>query len=108
QQSLDDNDTDFGSGGPLLLPATATGPQVLLAAGKEGTIYVLDTDTGKMGEYNPSANNVYQEIQGQIGGMWGSPVYFDGSVYYGPVGDHIKAFRLQSNNTLSPSPSSTS
>ncbi len=108
QQSLDDNDTDFGSGGPLLLPATATGPQVVLAAGKEGTIFVLDTVTGKMGEFNPNQNNVYQEIQGQIGGMWGTPVYFDGSAYYGPVSDLIKAFTVAANNMLGTSPSSTS
>jgi len=108
QQSLDDNDTDYGSGGPLLLPATATGPQVLLTAGKEGTIYVIDTDTGQMGEFNANSNNVYQEIQGQIGGMWGSPVYFNGSVYYGSVGDNIEAFQLQANNMLSTSPTSTS
>jgi len=108
QQSLNDNDTDFGSGGPLILPATSTGPQVLIAAGKEGTIFVLDTDTGKMGEFSSSTNNVYQEIQNQIGGVWGSPAYFNGTVYYGGVGDNIKAFSLQANNMLAGAPSSTS
>jgi len=108
QETLNENDTDFGSGGPLLLPATATGPQVLFAAGKEGTIFVIDTDTGKMGEFDPNQNNIYQEIQGQVGGMFGTPVYFNGSVYYGPVGDYIKAFQLQANNMLSTSPTSTS
>jgi hypothetical protein len=109
QNSLNNNDTDYGSGGPLLLPATATGPQVLLTAGKDGTIYVLNTDTGKMGEYNSSANNVYQEIQNQLGGgMWGTPVYFKGSVYYGPVDGNLEAFQLEANNKLSTSPKSTS
>ncbi len=108
QQSLNDHDTDFGSGGPLLLPATASGPQVVLAAGKEGTIFVLDTDTGKMGEFHADHNSVYQEIQGQIGGMWASPVYFDGSVYYGPYGDAIKALPLEASNMLGASPTSHS
>lgn len=109
QESLNDNDTDYGSGGPLLLPATVTGPQVLLTAGKEGTIFVIDTDTGKMGEYSSSSNNVYQEIQNQLAsGMWGTPVNFNGSVYYGPVNGNLEAFALQANNTLSSSPSSTS
>ncbi len=109
QQYLNDNDVDYGSGGPLLLPATATGPQVLLTAGKEGTIFVIDTDTGKMGEYSSNSNNVYQEIQNQLAsGMWGTPVYFNGSVYYGPVGDNLEAFQLQANNMLGTSPTSTS
>ena len=108
QQQLNENDTDFGSGGPLLLPATATGPQVVLAAGKEGTIFVIDTDTGHMGEFNANSNNVYQEITDQIQGMWGSPAYYDGTVYYGPVGDNLKAFEVGPNNMLSTMPTSTS
>jgi regulation of enolase protein 1 (concanavalin A-like superfamily) len=108
QDTLNQNDTDFGSGGPLLLPATATGPQVVVVAGKEGTIFVLDTDTGKMGEYSSSTNNVYQEIQNQIGGVWGAPASFNGSVYFGGVNDNIKAFQLQPNNMLSSTPTSTS
>jgi hypothetical protein len=69
---------------------------------------VRDTDTGKMGKFDPNANHVYQEIAGQIGGIWGAPVYFKGSVYYGPVGDVIKAFQLQVDNTLTTSPTSNS
>jgi hypothetical protein len=108
QHQLDNNDTDFGSGGPLLLPATQTGPQVVLAAGKEGTIFAIDTDTGHMGEFNASSNNVYQEVSGQIGGIWGAPAYFDGAVYYGSVSDNLKVFALGPNNTLSAMPTSTS
>ncbi len=108
QQNLNNNDTDYGSGGPLLLPATSTGPQVLVTAGKEGTIYVLNTGTGKMGKFNSSQNYVYQEIQGQMGGIWGAPAYWNGSIYYGPVGDYVKAFQVHANNMLSTSPTSTS
>jgi len=108
QQGLNDSDADFGSGGPLLFPATATGPQVVLACGKEGSIFVVDTDTGKMGEFSPSSNNVYQELPFAIGGVWGAPGYFNGTVYYGPAGGRITAFQLQSNNMLTTSPTSYS
>jgi hypothetical protein len=108
QQSLYDNDADFGSGGPMLLPATSTGPQVVLACGKEGSIFVLNTATGSMGEFNPNANVVYQELPYEIGGVWGAPSYFNGSVYYGGAGDYIKAFSLNSNNTLNTPPTSNS
>jgi hypothetical protein len=41
-----DAEHDLGSGGPLLLPdQPGPFPHVLLAAGKEGTVYVLDRDT---------------------------------------------------------------
>jgi hypothetical protein len=108
EQNLDNADADFGSGGPLILPATATGPQVVLACGKEGSIFVLNTNTGSMGQFNPNTNVVYQELPSIIGGLWGSPAYFNGSVYYGGVGDYIKAFGVNADNTLTTSPTSNS
>jgi hypothetical protein len=41
--SLDSSDTDFGSGGPTGLPfGTSTYPDILMQAGKFGTIYLLN------------------------------------------------------------------
>jgi hypothetical protein len=50
-----------------------------------------------MGKFNPANNNaIYQEISGAIsGGVWAMPAYFNGTLYYGSVGDHIKAFPFQ-------------
>ena len=103
---LNSNDWDFGSGGITLLPATATGPQVVLAAGKQGTIFVVNTTTGMMGEFNANANNVYQQIPGQVPFLFGSAAYFNGSVYYGPRDDDFLAYQLNANNTLSTTPTS--
>jgi hypothetical protein len=108
QQSLNDYDLDFGSGGPLLLPATHSGPEVVLACGKEGSIFVLNTATGAMGEFNPNTNVVYQELPYAIGGLWGAPAYFNGSVYYGGAYDSIHAFAVQPNNMLGTAPTSSS
>jgi hypothetical protein len=103
-------DTDFGSGGPLLLPdmADSTGKTRHLTAGsgKDTAIFVLDRDN--MGKFNGSKNNVYQQINGQLtGGVWAKPSYFNGVVYYGAVGDSIKAFPVTSAK-LATSPSSHS
>src|SRR5262249_46679377 len=81
---------------------------VVLACGKEGSIYVIDTDTGQMGHFDPNQNHVYQQLTKVIHGMWGSPAYFNGTVYYGSVKSPIEAFQLQSNNILNPSPTSSS
>ena len=51
--ALDDNDTDLGSGGPLLLPDSAGipgHPHLLVAGGKEGKIYLIDRDN--MGKFD--------------------------------------------------------
>ena len=87
-------DEDFGSGGAVLLPDQAgPTPHELLAAGKEGKIYVIDRDD--MGHFDPDANHVVQELPGAIGGLWGSPGVFDGTAYFGGVGDVLKAFALR-------------
>jgi hypothetical protein len=103
-------DTDFGSGGPLLLPdvvdSNGTTRHLAVGSGKDSIIYVVDRDN--MGKFNASQDNIYQQISGQIsGGVWSKPGYFNGTVYYGSVGDSIKAFPI-SGGKLAASPSSHS
>ncbi|HXY26226.1 MAG TPA: hypothetical protein VEI73_16360 [Candidatus Acidoferrum sp.] len=100
-------DTDFGSGGPLLLPDMVDGNgqtrHLAVGAGKDSNIYVVDRDN--MGKFNSSADNNYQVISGQIGGVWSKPSYFNGTVYYGAVSDALKAFPVTSAQ-LAAAPSS--
>jgi len=96
--SESNSDTDFGSGGPLLLPDLVDGSgntrHLAVGSGKDAIIYVVDRDN--MGKFNSGADNIYQQITGQIGGVWSKPSYFNNTVYYGAVGDHLKAFPITS------------
>ncbi|MGB9464968.1 MAG: immunoglobulin domain-containing protein [Candidatus Acidiferrum sp.] len=96
--SESNGDVDFGSGGPLLLPDLVDGNGITrhlaVGSGKDAIIYVVDRDN--MGKFNSSTDNIYQQINGQIGGVWSKPSYFNNTVYYGAVGDHLKAFPIAS------------
>ena len=101
-------DQDLGSGGTLVLPdqvdASARTIHLAVGAGKDGNIYLVNRDS--MGKFNPANNTAYQAIAGALGGsVFSMPAYFNGTIYYGPVGNPIKAFRL-SNALLPPTPSS--
>jgi hypothetical protein len=90
-------DNDFGSGGVMLLPDQATAGGVVkhlaVAAGKDNNIYVVDRDS--MGKFSPTANNIWQELIGTLaGGIWGSPAYYNGVVYYGGLADNLKALPI--------------
>ena len=104
-------DADLGSGGAILLPDVSdTGGHVhhlAVGAGKDTNIYVVDRDN--MGKWNSSNNNnAYQVLTGVLpGGVWSKPSYFNNTVYYGGVGDHLKAFGI-SNAKLTTSPTSQS
>ena len=103
-------DTDFGSGGPLLLPdvvdSSGQTRHLAVGSGKDQIIYVVDRDN--MGKFNSSKDNIYQQINGALaGGVWSKPSYFNGVVYYGAVGASIKAFPI-SGGKLATSPSSHS
>lgn len=103
-------DEDLGSGGALVLPdfADASGAvhHLAVGAGKDSNIYVVDRDS--MGKFNSGTNNVYQQISGQlVGPEFGMPAYFGNTVYFGSVGDHLKAFGV-SNARLSTTPTSQS
>jgi hypothetical protein len=105
-----DQDLDFGSGGPLLLPdlmdASGTTWHLVVASGKDANIYVLDRDN--MGKFNSGADNIYELIPGGLsGGEFGKPSYFNNTVYYGAVGDTLKAFPI-TNAQLAMTPASHS
>ena len=90
-------DTDLGSGGLTLLPdQPGTTPHLLVGAGKEGKIYLINRDAGKMGGNNPAFDSVTQSVAGQIAGTWSKPAYFNGAVYYAGSGDNLKVFPLTS------------
>lgn len=89
-------DIDFGSGGALVIPnVPGYGTQQLhltIGAGKDTNIYVANRDN--MGKWNPNNNNnVYQVVKNALpNGSWSMPAFFHNTVYFGGVGDHIKAF----------------
>jgi hypothetical protein len=103
-------DEDLGSGGALVLPdiqdTSGTTHHLAVGAGKDGEIYIVNRD--KMGKFNPQNNSaVYQEIQGGGGGVWAMPAYFNNAVYYGAVGDTLKAYPIANAKFSGPSMQST-
>ncbi|WP_250494452.1 PQQ-binding-like beta-propeller repeat protein [Caballeronia sp. GAWG1-1] len=101
-------DEDLGSGGALVLPdlvdTGGTTHHLALGAGKTSTIYVVNRDA--MGKFDSNADHIYQEIVGQIRGpMFAMPAYFNNTVYFGSIGDSIKAFGI-ANAALSTTPTS--
>jgi hypothetical protein len=105
------SDDDLGSGGALVLPDLTDSlghPRHLaVGAGKDSNIYVVDRDA--MGKFNPNANNIYQEIQSALSGsVFSMPAYFNNTVFYGAVGDNIKAFAISKAQLASTPASQTS
>jgi immunoglobulin I-set domain protein len=103
-------DQDFGSGGGILLvdatDAQGTTRHLSVGAGKDSIIYVVDRDS--MGKFNSTTDQIYQEISGQLGGgVFSMPAFFNNTVYYGAVGDALKAFPVASAR-LASAPSSQS
>jgi hypothetical protein len=103
-------DQDLGSGGEMLLPDLVDANQVVrhlvIGAGKDGNIYLVDRDS--MGKFNSSSNNIFQFLNNVLpGGIWATPAYFNGAVYYGATNGTMKAFSL-SNAKLIATPQSQS
>ena len=105
QALLATQDHDQGSGGALILPTQTQGPypNLLVQAGKSETLFLLDRDD--LSGYNSSQNLVVQSIPNAVGtqGVWSSPAYWNGNVYFWGSYDKLKQFTL-SNGQLSTSP----
>jgi hypothetical protein len=92
-------DQDLGSGGEMLLPdmtdSTNAVRHLMVGAGKDSNLYVVDRDS--MGKFNSNSNNNYQTLNNVLpGGIWSTPAYFNGTVYYGDVSGNLKAFKISS------------
>ena len=119
QSSLDVNDRDLGSGGVMLLPDPSGilgHPHLLVEAGKSGNIYLVDRDN--MGQFcstcTASDTQIVQDVSGALTGLWGSPAYWNGTMYFGETDEtrnlkYMKAFSFSSTgpNFLSTNPTST-
>jgi len=107
--SLNGADLDVGSAGVALLgdeAGSSQHPHLMVGAGKEGRIYLLDRDhLGKL--QSGSDSQIVQSIPGNIGGLYGNPAYFNKTIYLCGAGDYLKAFPVSSAH-MNTTPSSQS
>jgi hypothetical protein len=101
-----DSDTDLGSGGALLLPgmkdSSGTIWNLAVGAGKDSNLYVVNR--ASLGKFNAKSNNIYQELPGVLpGGIWSMPAFYNGRLYFGPVGQPLLEFQFK-NAKLLPAP----
>src|ERR1035437_2545131 len=103
QQSLEVNDTDLGSGGVVLLPDEAGSrahPHLVVCAGKEGTLYLVDRVN--MGKFNAASDTqIVQSLLGVIGSCFDTPAYFNNTLYFVGVDDVIRAFTITDGSIMS-------
>jgi uncharacterized protein (TIGR03437 family) len=96
QADLADLDLDLGSSGALLLPPEVgndTHRNLLVVAGKEGRIYLVDRD--KMGGFNGAEDAGALQTIGLNGqGVFGSAAYYSGNVYFSAGGDQLRALGI--------------
>ena len=115
QSCLDQTDAELGSEGPLII--TSLGE--VIGAGKEGRIYVMNDRN--MGKYTVdphlscstierNRNDIDKVLQetppSTVGGVFSTPAYWHGTVYFAGAGDHAKAFTLNSHGLLNTPPAS--
>ena len=101
QQSLDESDTDVGSGGVLLLPDQpgTHHPHLLIQVGKEGTIDLINRDN--MGHFHSGNDSqIVQTLPNAIGGVWGAPSFWNNTAYFGGQFDRLKAFAFDPHAQL--------
>lgn len=115
--SLDAADRDFGSGGPVGLPVgTQQFPSLLVEAGKDGRVFLLNRDGlgGRMQGAGGTDDDL--AMAGPFGGQWGHPAVFEAStsplpanssglddyVYYVGSNDHLHALRLGADASGNP------
>jgi len=100
EATLQTQDIDLGSGGPVLITGqNSAHPRLLITMAKSGKIYVLDRDD--MGGFNPAGDTqIIQSMQTPARGIFGSAAVWNNLVYIAGNRDSVRAFTL-SNNMLS-------
>jgi hypothetical protein len=109
-------DADVGSGGVVLLPTTSSGSQLLAAQGKKGTLFLLNRNNlGKnCVNLSPACTNsdpqIVQELVGATSGVWNSPMYLNGHVYWNAANESVFSWSFNAGNSglISAAPTSQS
>ncbi|MET7424854.1 choice-of-anchor D domain-containing protein [Dactylosporangium sp. NPDC005555] len=101
---LDQDDTDFGSGGPMALPAgfgTAAHPKLLVQTGKDGRVYLLNRDNLGGNAQGPGGGDAsVGPPAGPYNGVWGHPAFWGGDggyVYQVENQGFLRAFKYGVN-----------
>jgi hypothetical protein len=99
-QRLNNGDTDFGSGGVMLLPVVSgqTAPPMAGAMGKDAVLYLLDQNALGGLKTNDKGALQSQRLGGSGGGIWGGPAYYggpSGGIVYAQInGDVLRGFSV--------------
>jgi len=100
-------DGDLGSGGAMLLPDMLDGSginrQLAVGAGKDQNLYLVDRSN--LGKFNPDNDDAaYQVLSNGVPyGVFSTPAYFNGTLYYGASGASLRAFPFQEARLSVPS-----
>jgi len=115
--TLDADDLDYGSAGPVGLPVgTTVYPHIMVQGGKIGTIFLLNRDDlgGRKQGPGGASNDLYHTQA--YGGIWGHQAVFEASTSPLPPGssglsdyvyslgrdDYLRAFQLGTDSTGRP------
>jgi hypothetical protein len=99
QATLDTGNGDLGSGAAMLLPDQPVGlPRLVVGAGKQGIVYLLNRDN--LGKFQAGSDSqIVQSFPASACGagscpVFGMPTWFNGKVYITPADDRLRAFAL--------------
>jgi len=93
-------DSDLGSGGAMLLPdevGSPAHPHLVVGAGKDGNIYLVDRDNmGKWNGADGATNNgqIVQEVTARLSGVFAAPAYFGHAIFYGSASEGLQRFAI--------------
>jgi hypothetical protein len=99
-ESLATRDEDFGTAAAVLLPDQAIGPRhLMVVSSTPGNIYLIDRD--QMGHFQAGSNSqIVQYLPGAVGHVYGTPAFFNSTLYFATTDDNLKAFQLQAGKIL--------
>ena len=107
QAALQAQDADLGSGGAVVLPDEVGSPEhphLLVGAGKESKIYLIDRDN--FGHYHsPDDSQIVQSFQANDGRFFCTPAYFNHAIYYQGINGVLRAYAINHGH-IDPTPSS--
>jgi hypothetical protein len=103
--NLNNGDTDFGSGGVMLLPPVSgqTAPPMAVATGKSSILYLMNQNS--LGGLTNNDTGVLQSQPDGGGGVWGGPAYYNGpggpTVFTQSSSDYLHGWTVATGSTPS-------